>query len=106
ELAKLLSDRSASRYICVAEKVDDNVVKAVEKLDLPGVGFQTTSQRNYPMGSLAAHILGGVGRDCIGLEGIELKYDKLLAGKDGYKRSLKDARRRGFEVAADDYLPP
>ena len=46
------------------------------------------------MGSIASHVLGGVGGDGKGLEGLELKYEKTLAGRDGYKRTLKDARRR------------
>ena len=58
------------------------------------------------MGSLAAHVLGGTGKDGHGLEGIELKFEKLLAGKDGWERKLKDAQRRAIGVDADDYLPP
>jgi cell division protein FtsI/penicillin-binding protein 2 len=35
-----------------------------------------------------------------------MKYEKLLAAKNGFKTTLKDARRRPISVAADDYLPP
>ena len=64
------------------------------------------NSRSYPNGSLAAHILGGTGKDGHGLEGVELQFDKLLTGKDGWERKLKDARRRAIGVAVDDYLPP
>ncbi len=94
ELSKLLGDRYESRYIKVADHLDDSVVKEIQKLDLPGIGFNPTDERYYPMGSIAAHVLGGVQKDNVGLEGVELKYDKILAGKDGYERVLKDARRR------------
>jgi cell division protein FtsI (penicillin-binding protein 3) len=57
------------------------------------------------MGSVASHVLGGVGAEGHGLEGIELKFNKLLAGRDGTKRTLKDARRRPLFVDADDYQP-
>ena len=33
-------------------------------------------------------------------------FDKLLSGKDGYARMLKDASHRPLSVAAEDYLPP
>src|SRR4029079_13811824 len=33
-------------------------------------------------------------------------FEKLLAGKDGFKRATKDARRRPIAVNAEDYLPP
>ena len=65
-----------------------------------------TNLRYYPMGSLAAHILGGVQGDGIGLEGLEMKFEKQLAGKDGFKRTLRDFRGHPLAVAAEDYLPP
>jgi cell division protein FtsI (penicillin-binding protein 3) len=58
------------------------------------------------MGSLAAHLLGGTGTGGQGLEGLELKFNQLLAGRNGFKRTLKDARRRPIAVAAEDYVPP
>lgn len=106
ELEKLLSDRSESRYVRVADNIDDQTRAAINKLDLPGVGFTPVNVRNYPMGSIAAHVLGGVGAEGKGLEGLELKFEKILAGRDGYKRAMKDARRRPIAVNAEDYLPP
>ncbi len=106
ELSQLLSDRFTSRFVKVAEGLDEETCKRITKLNLPGVGLQPTNLRYYPMGSIAAHVLGGTGHNGAGLEGLELKFQKLLAGKDGFKRTLKDARRRPISVAADDYLPP
>ncbi|MBV8780072.1 MAG: penicillin-binding protein 2, partial [Phycisphaerae bacterium] len=40
-----------------------------------------------------------------GLEGLELKFESLLAGRDGYQRPLKDASRHPIGVAAEDYCP-
>jgi len=105
ELSQLVSDKFESRYIKLAEHLDDSACSEIEKLDLPGVGFIPDHVRYYPMGSLGAHVLGGMGKDG-GLEGLELKYEKTLAGKNGYVRELKDARRRPISVAAEDYLPP
>src|SRR5438034_9491427 len=58
------------------------------------------------MGAIAAQVVGGTQKDGIGLEGVELKFQKLLAGRNGFKRVLKDARRRPIAVASEDYLPP
>src|SRR5690349_20711468 len=77
ELSKMLGDRYESRYVKVAEHLDETAVKQINDLDLPGVGFTPTDERYYPMGSIAAHVLGGVQKDNIGLEGVELKFDKL-----------------------------
>jgi len=70
------------------------------------VGIQSSSARCYPMGSLAAHILGGTGSDGNGLDGLELKYNALLSGRPGFARETKDAQRRPIGVDAQDYLPP
>jgi cell division protein FtsI (penicillin-binding protein 3) len=106
EISKLLGDRYESRFIRIADNLDDATCSAIEKLKLPGVGLIPTNERYYPMGAIGAHILGGVGADGQGLEGLELKFEKLLAGRDGFKRTLKDARRRPIAVNAEDYLPP
>lgn len=106
EIGKLLSDRQEARFVKIAEHLDENACKAIAALDMPGIGLMPASERYYPMGSIAAHILGTVGGDGSGLEGLELKFEKVLAGRDGSKRTLKDARRRGIFVAAEDYLPP
>jgi cell division protein FtsI (penicillin-binding protein 3) len=82
------------------------VVEAIRKLDLPGVVLEPVDLREYPMGSLAAHVLGGIRSDNVGLEGVELQFEQTLRGKDGFKRSLKDARRRAIATAAEDYVPP
>ena len=105
-IAHLLADRSANRFVKVAENLDDSTCQDIAKLKLPGVGLQPTSERYYPMGSLAAHLLGGTMKDGHGLEGLELKFDKLLSGKDGFARMLKDAGHRPLAMNAEDYLPP
>src|ERR1700722_9887973 len=76
-LAKLLGDRATSRFIKVAENLDDSTVQQIQALNLPGVGIESNSARCYPMGSLAAHILGGCGTDGKGLDGLELKYNAM-----------------------------
>ncbi|HEV7301756.1 MAG TPA: penicillin-binding protein 2 [Tepidisphaeraceae bacterium] len=106
EISKLLSDRATSRFVKVAENLDEPTCRAIHEMNLPGVGLLPESARTYPMGSIAAHVLGGSGKDGNGLEGIELKFNKVLSGKDGQIRVLKDARRRAIATAADDYVPP
>jgi cell division protein FtsI/penicillin-binding protein 2 len=106
DLAKMLGDRATSRFVKVAENLDDSTVQQIEALNLPGVGIEAGSARCYPMGSLAAHVLGGVGSDGNGLDGLELKYNDLLSGRPGFAREMKDAQRRPIGVDAQDYLPP
>ena len=106
ELLTRITERPGNRYVRIADHVDESVVAELRELSLPGIGFEPTSSRVYPMGNIAAHVLGGMQRDQLrGLEGVELRFNELLSGRDGFKRSLKDSRRRAIAVAADDYRP-
>ncbi|HEX6380612.1 MAG TPA: penicillin-binding protein 2 [Acidimicrobiia bacterium] len=83
---KVLADRLGQRshaFVYLARKVDDSTAEAVEKLGLEGVDFVPESKRFYPSGTLAGPLLGHVGIDNDGLGGLEVQYDKKLAGKPG-----------------------
>ena len=105
-LYKLVNRRANARYVRLAENLSEDHAQRILKLDMPGVGLEPMPVRIYPMDTLAAHVLGAVGKDGSGLEGIEMKYQKQLAGKNGFKRVEKDARRRPIGVEAEDYVPP
>ena len=51
-------------------------------LNLEGIGFVKESHREYPNNELAAHVLGFVGIDSKGLNGLESAYDSQIRGKD------------------------
>jgi cell division protein FtsI (penicillin-binding protein 3) len=83
---KLLADRLGQKshaFVYLARKVDDATAEAVKKLELEGVDFVPESKRFYPSGTMAAPLLGAVGIDNDGLAGLEVQYDKKLAGKPG-----------------------
>ena len=48
-----------------------------------GIGMTKESKRHYPNGNLAAHVLGFVGIDNQGLDGIELAFENDLKGVAG-----------------------
>jgi cell division protein FtsI (penicillin-binding protein 3) len=106
QLSMQISDARECRYLKLGENLDAQTCSAIEQLKMPGIGFEPQSERFYPMGSLASHVLGETGADGHGLDGLELRFDKELAGIDGYKRILKDARREPIAVGIDDYRAP
>ncbi len=73
------------RFVYLARGVESEVARRLEARRLAGIGFLDESRRRYPSGSLASHILGFVGIDGNGLSGLELEYDRLLAGRPGRK---------------------
>src|SRR5258706_4547570 len=110
-ISQMLSEKYETRYLKIAENLDERAVDEILKLNIPGIGVQPQNQRYYPMGAIAAHLLGGVGKDDLGqqekgLEGLELKFNKELAGEGAPQRVLKKPRRRAVPGAAEDYFPP
>jgi cell division protein FtsI (penicillin-binding protein 3) len=61
----------------------DIVRSAVDKENLPGISTPDASRRIYPDGALAANVIGFVGASGQGLGGLELSYQKQLAGRNG-----------------------
>lgn len=96
EILDKITARPGSRYVVVAEEVDRVTADAVRELNAAGVGLADRPRREYPLGRTVAHVVGFVGREHRGLEGLELAFDKELAGKDGRVNSIRDARRRAL----------
>ena len=80
-------------FVWVARKLDPPAADKVRALELAGVYFLPETKRYYPMGDLAAQVLGYVGTDNHGLAGLELVYDREITGKPGKRTVLRDARQ-------------
>lgn len=93
-VAQKIKARINSRFVIVAAGVDEETAEAIKELNHPAVGLRDRPVRSYPLGSSLAHVLGFVGRDGHGLEGIELAFDAHLSGRDGRSESIRDVRRR------------
>src|SRR4051794_15995067 len=64
---KLVSDKS---FVWLKRQVSPKEVERVEMLNIDGIGMYVEPNRYYPQGQLAAQIVGFVGRDAQGLEGV------------------------------------
>ena len=80
-------------FVWVARKLDPPVADKVRALEIQGLYFLPETKRYYPMGELAAQVLGYVGTDNHGLAGLELVYDREITGKPGKRTVLRDARQ-------------
>lgn len=59
-------------------------------LEIPGVSTQREYRRYYPLGEVAAHVVGFTNVDDVGQEGLELAYNDWLRGIAGSQRVIKD----------------
>ena len=93
-IEKSLSRRAPFAY--VARQVSPAEAKRVRALALPGITLLKESRRYYPNSELAAHVVGYVGLDNVGLGGIESAYDSQIRGKDGKVLIQTDAKRHAI----------
>jgi cell division protein FtsI/penicillin-binding protein 2 len=96
-LFPVLADRSRG-FVYVARQADPAQAAALQRLKLPGFGFYAEERRTYPQRSIAAQVLGFVGIDGNGLAGLELEFDRELAGRAGKETVVKDPSGRVIEV--------
>jgi cell division protein FtsI (penicillin-binding protein 3) len=90
-LARLTSDKT---FVWLGRQLEPAQAAAVGDLGLKGVGLIPESRRYYPRRELAAHVLGMVGVDARGLEGLERQYDDLLGGQPEFVAAQQDALGR------------
>jgi cell division protein FtsI (penicillin-binding protein 3) len=74
--------KSNETFVYLARAVDPAVAEAISK-KFPEVGSERQDLRQYPGGSLAANVVGGIDWDGHGLLGLEDSMDAKLAGTDG-----------------------
>ena len=83
---------SPKNFCWLARKISPQQAAFVENADIDGIFLVKEPKRFYPNGELAAHLLGFVGLDAIGLEGLEKKYDESLKGKPEKLAWARDAK--------------
>jgi len=93
-------------FAWLARKVSPDIERSIRQLNIKGVGFIKEPKRRYPNGTLASHVIGFVGVDDDGLEGVELLLDEVLKGTIGWRYTIRDAKKR--EVPGYEYreIPP
>ncbi len=96
----LLSSRP---FVWLKRKVMPAQARQIRALDIRGLGFLKESQRFYPQKEIAAQVLGFVGVDSQGLEGIELQYDSIIKGKT--RKLFPDRDARGRHVYVEGLQP-
>jgi cell division protein FtsI (penicillin-binding protein 3) len=104
ELNKKLEDEDKT-FVWLKRQVDESVGKEVEALGLAGVYQRKEYKRQYPEGESAAHVVGFTNVEDQGQEGMELTFNKELAGRNGSRRVIKDRMGRVVEDVGDQ-IPP
>lgn len=114
------------REVVVAQDIDRlTAFRILEEAQvLPGVGVYDASVRQYPTGSLTAHIVGYLGPigpeeemrlrelgynpafDRIGYAGVEAYFEEELAGRRGAQTWLIDVAGRPLQLVDEEHFVP
>lgn len=74
-------------WLPIARQIEEKKKSAIASYQMKGVGFMDETKRYYPEASMAAHLLGFVGKSSNGEDqgyfGLEGYYDQQLRGRDG-----------------------
>src|SRR5665647_3031801 len=104
ELNKRLAEEDKT-FVWLKRQVDDSVAKQITALGLKGIYQRKEYKRQYPEGEAAAHVVGFTNVEDKGQEGIELAFNKDLAGHNGSRRVIKDRMGRVVEAVGEQIAP-
>lgn len=97
-----------SQYVVIKRKVEQEVEEEIRtfikenKLTF-GVYLMPDTRRYYPGGSLASHVIGFVGTENTGLNGVEKLYNQALEGENGRVVTAKTAKGTEMMYQFGDY---
>jgi cell division protein FtsI (penicillin-binding protein 3) len=104
ELDHKLADEDKT-FVWLRRQVDDAVAQQIAALGIKGIYQRKEYKRQYPEGEAAAHVVGFTNVEDIGQEGVELTFEKELAGRAGSRRVIKDRLGQVVEAVGEE-IPP
>jgi cell division protein FtsI (penicillin-binding protein 3) len=93
-------------YFVVKKKAAWEEAQRLRGMDFDWIQIDSGSERHYPNGPLAAHILGGVDFAEKGNSGIEKVLQAELEGAAGEERVLTDVKGRGIDALVESEPKP
>lgn len=102
EAATLKKISKAKSFCWLARKAAPELAGAVEGANISGIYVVKEPKRFYPNGTLAGHLLGFVGLDDTGLEGLESGYDEHLKGTPKKLIWSQDAKKKRLNSRIED----
>ena len=95
-----------SRFVWIKRLLEDEQTEKIREIRLRGALFFEDSKRVYPKGQFLANVIGFVGQDNNGLEGLEFYYDGMLRGVPGKILVEEDSRGRSINSSSHQIIPP
>ena len=104
ELNKKLEDEDKT-FVWIKRQLEWDVGQKIAALGIKGIYQRKEYRRQYPEGESAAHVVGFTNVEDKGQEGVELAFNRELAGKAGSRRVIKDRLGRVVEDVGEQTPP-
>ena len=104
-LEQMLADRGDREFVYLKRHLAPERAEHIARAGIPGVHLQREYRRYYPLGEVAAHVVGFTNVDDTGQEGMELAFDERLRGVAGTQRVLRDRLGRFVEEVENIRAP-
>ena len=122
DVAKILSEIFELDYNTILKRTNkftsiENIARRVDKEKTnklrewmeennyyDGINIDEDTKRFYPYSTLASHVIGFIGSDNQGLDGIEAKYNNILIGKNGTISNILDAKGKKIENTSETFF--
>lgn len=112
EVKKILSkDSYQVEFGSAGRDISQTLKEKIDKLELPGITFIRDTQRFYPNGVFASHLIGYAQKqedigETVGMMGLEKTLEKNLKEKDGYVKFEKDHYNWKLPNSHDEIVAP
>ena len=104
-LERLSGQGGEREFVYLKRHLAPQLASKVAQAGVPGVYLRREYRRYYPLGEVAAHVVGFTNVDDVGQEGMELAFDERLRGVAGAHRVLRDRLGRVVEEVESIRLP-
>jgi len=99
EVEKRISGKGG--YAMLNTGVDQQRERYLRELDLPGITLQDTQKRLYPLGPVAAQLVGMTDDWGVGLTGLEKTMESELKGTEGMREEARDPDGKSLRIIKD-----
>ncbi|MBR4905964.1 MAG: PASTA domain-containing protein [Clostridia bacterium] len=105
EKNKETHERVLLSQVKLKDQVDKEVISKLNSMQLgSGVSYYSDVKRDYPESGYYAQLIGFTNIDGDGQTGVELTYNKYLAGEDGYQKADTDRDNNPVPGGEEEYI--
>lgn len=110
QLAKIMDskdkDGNPLQFVSLKRRVEKSAVDSIKALKLSGIMISDDTARLYPNNEFMSHIIGHTNMDGMGINGVELSYNKELTGTPGVKVVETDAANNDLPYSESVVIQP